>query len=164
MFIVACILLIISLLVANPNFLYNRPDAIRRELARHGYDVESVDFEFDRDMEGYSGRIFQSYIPLYFNGYYISQWSAVRHQRSFVTPHIRYIYHVAPYPSLPEMVSINITFTIGEFEHVSEHVGSQTIKGYLRQIIMNSASVNEYNLTKPLQILAIFGMIDRTRA
>ncbi|MCL2856499.1 MAG: hypothetical protein FWE19_02075 [Oscillospiraceae bacterium] len=94
--IIDCIILIIVLLIVSPHLPDTRAGAIRRELARQRHDVEHVDFEFVRNREGARGWIFQSSVPLYFDGRYVSQWSVVSYSMGVGLRHIRYF--VEPYP------------------------------------------------------------------
>ncbi|MCL2857183.1 MAG: hypothetical protein FWE19_05610 [Oscillospiraceae bacterium] len=138
----ALTLFILLLLIISPLLPDERPEAIRRELSRQGYNVERMDFQFVKDRHGYRGWIFQSSEPLYYNGHLVSQWAVSRHQRGFAFPHFHYIYCVMPYPPLPETVSINITFTAEEIERISEFADGQPIERFLRQVIRDSALAN----------------------
>jgi len=132
--IVVCFVLIIGLLAISPHLPDERPGAIRRELSRQGYSVENIDFEFIKDGDRRGEWLFQSSVPLYSNGHYVNQWAVVRYERGFSGSHIRYIYHVEPYPAL---VNVNITFTTEEIERLAEYSDSQPIEGYLRQRILD---------------------------
>ena len=98
------IFLIASLIFISPYLPDERPGAIRRELARQGYPVDQVDFEFVRDGDRRGEWLFQSSEPLYSNGHSVSEWAVVRYERGFSWPYICYIYSVEPYPSFPEVV------------------------------------------------------------
>jgi len=81
----------------------NSPDPysriIRSELVKQGYDVENVDFKFVRNGDRFRERIYQSSVPIYYEGNYVSQWAVASYSYglSFVS-HKR----VEPYSPLTE--------------------------------------------------------------
>lgn len=129
----ALLLLIVGMLAISPYLPDERPSAIRKELMKQGYNVENVDFEYVADGEGYREWIYQSSEPIYYNGYYINQWSVHSFTFSVGSPFVHYM--ITPYPSLPEAISVNIPFTAEEFEHISECADGQSIEEYVKQII-----------------------------
>ena len=132
------ILLIIAIMfVISPYLPDERMNGIKNELTRQGYDVSSVDFEFVMDGDRRGEWIFQSSIPIYFNGYYVSEWSVIRYDSGFTVPYHHYRYHVKPHPPLPERVNLNITFSAEEFERIKEYADGQAIDEYLRWLALN---------------------------
>ncbi|MDR2933248.1 MAG: hypothetical protein LBV27_09095 [Oscillospiraceae bacterium] len=131
--IVALLFLIVAMMAISPYLPDERPGAIRKELTKQGYSVENVDFKYVADGEGSREWIFQSSAPIYCDGYYVNQWSV--HSFTFSVGSLFVHYIIKPYPSLPEPVNVNVTFTADEFERVSKMSDSQPIEEYLKQII-----------------------------
>lgn len=121
--VVALLLLMVGMLAVSPYLPDERPGAIRKELSKQGYSVESE-------------WIYQSSAPVYYDGYYVNQWSVHSFTFSVGSPFVHYI--VTPYPSLPEPVSVSVTFTAEEFERISESADGQPIEEYVKQIVMGS--------------------------
>lgn len=88
------ILLIIALLATDYYLPDPNPKMIRTELQQQGYDVENVDFELVRRGDRFRERIYQSSIPIHYEGNDISQWTVARY--SFFYGSIRYN-RVEPY-------------------------------------------------------------------
>ena len=130
------LLLIIGLLVISLYLPDERPGAIRKELTKQGYSVENVDFKYVADGEQRGEWIYQSSAPVYYDGYYVDQWSVYRFTVTPGSPFVHYI--VKPYPALPEPVSITVTFTAEEFGRIAKSAEGQPIEEYVKQIVATS--------------------------
>lgn len=132
--VVVLLFLIIGIFAISLFLPDEKPGAIRKELMKQGYEVENVGFEYIRDGDGYNEWIYQSSMPVYYKGHYVSQWSVYSY--SFTSLFIHY--HVRPYPSLPEPVMLSITFKPEEFERILESANGQQIEEYIKQIVNDS--------------------------
>ena len=73
-----------------------RPGKLRNELARQGYSVEHIEFEFVKNIRN-EVWVFQSSEPILHDGHYIEYWELTRRTVGFSWPHIRTAYYVKPY-------------------------------------------------------------------
>lgn len=132
---VLVIALMVGLLVVALFLPDGRPEAIRKELLKQGYDVKNMAFEYVMDGDSYREWIYQSSEPVYYDGCYVSQWKL--HCFS-LSPSSLYVRHfVSPYPPIPEQVKISVPFTAEEYGWITEHAGDDPAEEYIRQKIID---------------------------
>ena len=94
----AVILILVAILVVAISQPDSRQGRIRNELARQGYTVEHVEFEFVKDVVRSAQWVFKSSESISFNGNNVEYWLLTRRPRGSMWPSIM-IYSVEPYTS-----------------------------------------------------------------
>ena len=94
--ILVSILMMVCILAISPFLPDSRPERLRNELSKQGYNVEHIDFEFVESINN-NVWIFSSSEPIIHDGYYVRHWQLTRRTVGISWPNMRTVYSVEAY-------------------------------------------------------------------
>lgn len=135
-FLLSLVVFLIALLVLTPFLPDLKPDFIKRDLKKQGYNVEALEFRFIKDGKGYWEWIYESSEPVIYENRPVSQWSLLSY--GFLVPFVSY--RISPYPPLPKPVTVSLSFSAEELERITEAAGGEPVEAYIKGLVEDRIS------------------------